>query len=216
MGDELELEGFRFFSGTGHLIDTGMRVARSNIAAVIYGKPNLVANPKTCLFTVGGTPKDIATIYSNAAGPMANGVETDYMLGWNSAYIKTHLDVIFKQWNVASASYVAIAFNLDDTVNASNTYYYDFGVENQSTTTPLQMVSEGDTTKLAWIQGDLFSDGTETEANLLRRKTVVFVCPVGGVNPPYISFSLAYLEVQKNDPSFVNPHIFDPKIKNDG
>jgi hypothetical protein len=189
----------------------------SSLAGVVYAKPNVTTNPPSCLFyPQPGTPTSIAAIYSTAASELSGGQPSNHT-GWPGNTPQTALDVNLNAMGFQAGQYVAIAFNLDSTVNG-DTYDYSFYSSDENLFDPSYAIEEEDSsTTLTWITGDTFQDGaTPGPAGSAEGRTVVVVCPmVSSPTPSFVSFNLTIVAVNNDDPSNSTTTTIDPKVRND-
>lgn len=199
-----------------HSIPLTGRIALTDIAGVIYAKPKVNTPPAySCLFYKRATPTSIAEIYSTAAGTLSGG-SPSYYGDWPSSINKTYLDIDLGHFGYTAGQNVAIAFNLDDIVNADSEFRYCFTCTDPNAFNPQAAVTEGGSTSaLRWVDGDDFQSGVAPGGGPLDGKTIVFVCPVAD-SDSFVAFNLGTTAFDKNDPAHVVPTVIDPCIKNRG
>jgi hypothetical protein len=201
---------------SANAIPLSRTTAFSQITGVVYAKPNVTANPPSaCKFWAEtSAPASLAHIYSTAAGATSSGAVNADHTGWPPNTPKTKFDVNLPTLGFSYPDIVAIAFNLDDSVNTNPFYTYHFEYDGTGSFVPTEAIMEGSsTTTLSWIAGDDFSGGVVNGVG----KTVVVVCPmVQSSTFNLIAFNLGVTAVNPNDPDDTFTTIFDPFIKNRG
>jgi len=198
-----------------HQIPLTKRIDVSQLAGVVYAKPNVENHPPTyCKFyPVPGTVGRVSDIYSTASVQDpggVNGVDADDS-GWPSP---NRFDVNLYSLGFHAGQYVAIAFNIDDDINNNGTEYsFSCG---RNVFDPTDSILEGDDTDaLCWLNGDDFQGGVKDGLKGKIGKTIVVVCrlvPTTGSNR-FIGFNLNVRAVNASSDTDTS---FDPKIKNDG
>jgi hypothetical protein len=190
----------------------------SSLAGVVYAKPNVTTNPPSCLFyPLTGVPASIGALYATAASTLTGGQPSNHA-GWPGGVPQSALDVNLSAMGFTVGQYVAIVFNLDSTVNPGP-YDYSFYSASASPFSPSQAIEEEDAAgALTWIAGDNFQAGTTPgPAGPSEGKTVAVVCPVvSAPSPSFVTFNLAVVSTNINNPSQSTTTTIDPKVKNDG